>query len=135
MTGAVKQFTRKFTAENAAASPGHAEGCCRALNKARRAHPERLQNGAPPGELDAKLQDTLDAYRDYVNSVHPARGLPRVEHLRFPQSRMPQAVTDTADQFLEQVQQLTETLAQGSALDCDDRRRPPLPPLIGKEAG
>lgn len=74
------------------------------------AHIENAQKSASR-ELDAELKNTLDAYRDYVNQFTQ-----RVDYLSSnisdSLSRMPRAVADTSDQFLDQVQQLTETLAK-----------------------
>lgn len=108
MTGAVNEFTRKFAAENAAASQAMQQAA-QSLNEAG-AHIENAQKSASR-ELDAELKNTLDAYRDYVNQFTQ-----RVDYLSSnisdSLSRMPRAVADTSDQFLDQVQQLTETLAK-----------------------
>ena len=108
MTGAVNEFTRKFAAENAAASQAMQQAA-QSLNEAG-AHIESAQKSASR-ELDAELKNTLDAYRDYVNQFTQ-----RVDYLSSniseSLSRMPRAVADTSDQFLEQVQRLTETLAK-----------------------
>ena len=61
--------------------------------------------------MDDELKATLEAYREYVNQFTQ-----RVDYLATSisdsLSRMPRAVGETSDQFLDQMDRLTQALEQ-----------------------
>ena len=119
MTGAVSAFSRKFAEENAAASQAmqKASGELRAAA----GHLESVQRAASQATQE-ELRGTLDAYREYVNQFTQ-----RVDYLAAnigdSLSKLPRAVSQTSDQFLDQVDQLIRTLdqAQRALNDAVDR--------------
>ena len=119
MTGAVKQFGEKFSADNAAATQAMQKAAAD-LNQAG-AQIQAVQSGAVKA-IEKEIQDTLDAYRDYVNQFTQ-----RVDYLASGITEslkgMPQAVNDTADEFLAQVDRLSAAMeqAQRALEDAIDR--------------
>ena len=119
MTGAVKQFGEKFSADNAAATQAMQKAAAD-LNQAG-AQIQAVQNGAVKA-IEKEIQDTLDAYRDYVNQFTQ-----RVDYLASGITEslkgMPQAVNYTADEFLAQVDRLSAAMeqAQRALEDAIDR--------------
>lgn len=119
MTGAVNAFAQRFSEENAAASQSmqKAAGELRAASE----HMENVQKNATHA-IDEELRNTLDAYREYVNQFTQ-----RVDYLASSisdsLSQMPRAVGETSDQFLDQMDRLTQTLeqAQRALNDAVDR--------------
>lgn len=106
MTTTINTFTRRFVEDNAKAT--------QAMQKASDdlketgAHLEAIQANTSKAFQD-ELRGTLDAYRDYVNQFTK-----RVDYLSTSisdsLSKMPRAVGETSDQFLDQVDRLTQTL-------------------------
>ena len=81
------------------------------------AHVEKLHLQANQS-IDEELSSMLDAYRDYVNQFTQ-----RVDylstHIAGSLEQMPEAVSDTNERFLDQMDRLTDTLAQAqSALEA-----------------
>lgn len=119
MTSAVDGFARRFAEENAAASQAM-QRAAGELTKAG-AHIESAQKSAAKS-LDDELKTTLEAYREYVNQFTQ-----RVDYLATnisdSLSRMPRAVGETSDQFLDQMDRLTRALeqAQRGLNDAVDR--------------
>lgn len=118
MNATVAGFTSRFAAENAAASQAmqKASGELRTVA----GHLENVQKQTSEAMQD-ELRTTLDAYRDYVNQFTQ-----RVDYLASSisdaLSRLPRAVGETSDQFLDQMEQLTRVLEQaqralGDAVD------------------
>ena len=108
MTTAVKQFGARFNEDNAAA----AQAMQKAAGDLKQAGAQiqAVQTGAVKA-IEAEISNTLDAYRDYVNQFTQ-----RVDYLasESPESLsgMPQAVNDTADEFLARVDRLSRTMEQ-----------------------
>ena len=108
MTTAVKQFGARFNEDNAAA----AQAMQKAAGDLKQAGAQiqAVQTGAVKA-IEAEISNTLDAYRDYVNQFTQ-----RVDYLASgiteSLSGMPQAVNDTADEFLAQVDRLSKTMEQ-----------------------
>lgn len=119
MTHSVDNLAKKFADENAAA--GQAMQKASAELREAAAHIEGVQKSASAA-LQEELQGTLEAYRDYVNQFTQ-----RVDYLAGSisdsLSKLPRAVGETSDQFLDQVDQLTRTLdqAQRALNDAVDR--------------
>lgn len=119
MTSAVGAFTQRFAEENAAASQAmqKAAGELREAGAAM----ESIQKNATRA-IDEELKSTLEAYREYVNQFTQ-----RVDYLASnisdSLSKMPRAVGETSEQFLDQVDRLTNTLdqAQRALNDAVDR--------------
>ena len=119
MTNAVSGFTHRFSEENAAASQSmqKASGELRAAAS----HIENVQK-ATSKAMQAELRGTLDAYREYVNQFTQ-----RVDYLATgisdSLSKLPRAVGQTSNQFLDQVDQLIRALdqAQRALNDAVDR--------------
>ncbi len=120
MSGAVKQFGEKFNADTANAS--------QAMQKASEdlrhagAQIQSVQTGAMKA-IEKEVQETLDAYRDYVNQFtqrvdYLASGI--TESLK----EMPRAVNETADEFLAQVDRLTATMEEAQRTLESVNRRP-----------
>lgn len=109
MTSAVNNFTRRFAEENANASSSMLKAA--ADLRASGAHIESIHLQATKS-LDNELTSTLDAYREYVNQFTQ-----RVDYLASNISsalnQMPDSVADTSNRFLDQVDNLTETLNKG----------------------
>ena len=108
MTEAVNDFSRRFAAENAAASQAMQQASENLT--AAGEHIENIQLNVSRA-MEQELKDTLDAYREYVNQFTQ-----RVDYLAAGISdslgQMPRAVAETSDAFLDQVDRLTHTLAQ-----------------------
>ena len=108
MTASVEGFARKFADEGAAAgqSMHMAAGELREAS----AHIERAQREAAAAMQD-ELQATLESYREYVNQFTQ-----RVDYLAAnisdSLSNLPRAVSQTSDQFLDQMDRLNASLAQ-----------------------
>ena len=108
MTTAVKQFGARFNEDNAAA----AQAMQKAAGDLKQAGAQiqAVQTGAVKA-IEAEISNTLDAYRDYVNQFTQ-----RVDYLASgiteSLSGMPQAVNDTADEFLARVDRLSRTMEQ-----------------------
>jgi len=119
MNSTVAGFTRRFADENAAA----AQAMQKASGELRAAagHIENVQKNASAA-MQEELRGTLDSYREYVNQFTQ-----RVDYLAGSisdsLSKLPRAVGQTSDQFLDQVDQLTRTLdqAQRALNDAVDR--------------
>ena len=119
MTNAVNSFTKRFSEANAAAS----EAMQKAAGDLRDAgaHLENIHKGAAKS-IEEELKLTLDSYREYVNQFTQ-----RVDYLASSISGalngMPQAVADTSDQFLDQIDAMTRALdqAQRALNDAVDR--------------
>ena len=130
MTSAVDGFARRFAEENAAASQAM-QRAAGELTKAG-AHIESAQKSAAKS-LDDELKTTLEAYREYVNQFTQ-----RVDYLATnisdSLSRMPRAVGETSDQFLDQMDRLTRGAGAGAAR-AQRRRRPPLCELTARREG
>lgn len=107
MTTAVKQFGARFNEDNAAAQA--MQKAAGDLKQAG-AQIQAVQTGAVKA-IEAEISNTLDAYRDYVNQFTQ-----RVDYLASgiteSLSGMPQAVNDTADEFLARVDRLSRTMEQ-----------------------
>lgn len=108
MTASLESYTRKLSAEGADMT----DGVLRAAAELRETgaelsviHRECVDN------INHEMKITLDAYQDYVN-----RFTQRVDYLAAGISRslegMPEAVGNTANAMLDQVDRLNDTLAQ-----------------------
>jgi len=108
MTNTVNGFTRRFSEENAAAAQAMQKASVE-LREAS-AHFENIQQSAVKA-MENELKSTLESYQDYVNQFTQ-----RVDYLASgiseSLSQMPKAVGETADQFLDQVDRLTQVLEQ-----------------------
>ena len=119
MTNSVNGFARKFAEENAAAAQSMQKASGELRTAA--AHMESVQRSTSDA-LQEELRATLDAYREYVNQFTQ-----RVDYLAAnisdSLSKLPRAVGETSDQFLDQVDQLTRALdqAQRALYDAADR--------------
>lgn len=108
MTTAVNNVAKRFADENVKAN----EAMQRTVGELRAAgeHIENIHKGATKA-IEEELKITLDSYREYVNQFTQ-----RVDFLASSISeslgRMPGAVAQTSDQFLDQVDALTHTLEQ-----------------------
>ena len=119
VTGAVNLFSRRFADENAVAvqSMKDASGEMRAVAE----NLEKIQKNTSRA-FQEELRGTLEAYREYVNQFTQ-----RVDYLAAgisdSLSKLPRAVSETSDQFLDQVDRLTRTLeqAQQALADSVDR--------------
>ena len=119
MTNAVNSFTKRFSEANTAAS----EAMQKAAGDLRDAgaHLENIHKGATKS-IEEELKLTLESYREYVNQFTQ-----RVDYLASSisgaLSGMPQAVADTSDQFLDQIDAMTRALdqAQRALNDAVDR--------------
>ncbi len=119
MTNSVSGFARKFADENAAASQAMQNAS--AELRAAAGHIEGVQKKTSAA-MQEELRGTLESYREYVNQFTQ-----RVDYLASnisdSLSKLPRAVGQTSDQFLDQVDQLTRTLdqAQRALNDAVDR--------------
>ena len=118
MTGAVNGFVKRFSEENAAASQAMQKAAGE-LTRAS-AHIESAQKGAAKS-MDDELKATLEAYREYVNQFTQ-----RVDYLATSISdslSRSRPVGETSDQFLDQMDRLTQALeqAQRGLNDAVDR--------------
>ena len=108
MTAAMSSFARKFNDESAGATTALQKAATDLRTSA--AHIENVHIQANK-TLEAELSNTLDAYRDYVNQFTQ-----RVDYLASNISgsleQMPDAVNETSNRFLDQMDRLTDTLAQ-----------------------
>lgn len=119
MTGTINNFTRRFVEENAKATTAMQK----ASDDLRQtgAHLQAIQQNTSKA-FEEELRGTLDSYREYVNQFTK-----RVDYLAGSisdsLSKMPRAVGETADQFLDQVDRLSQTLdqAQRALNDAVDR--------------
>ena len=111
MTGAVNAFTKKFAEENTAASQAMTAAAADLRDAG--AQLANTQKSAMKA-LDQEFKDTMDAYREYVNQFTE-----RVDYLAAgisdSLSTLPRAVGETSDQFLDQVDRLTQTMEQAQA--------------------
>ena len=114
MTSAINGFTRRFAEENASAATAMLQASADL-----RASGQNIENihKEATAALNKELADTLDSYREYVNQFTQ-----RVDYLASGISEslemLPKSVSDASDQFLDQVDRLTDTLAQAQhALD------------------
>lgn len=119
MNATVSAFSRRFAEDSANAS--------KALEKASgdlRAAAGSIENvqKSTSAAMQEELRGTLDSYREYVNQFTQ-----RVDYLAGSisdsLSKLPRAVGQTSDQFLDQIDQLTRTLdqAQRALNDAVDR--------------
>ena len=119
MTNTVNSFTSRFAEENARASQAMQKAAGEL--KEAGANLEAIQKNTSQA-FEEELTGTLDAYRDYVNQFTQ-----RVDYLATnisdSLSKLPRAVSDTSDQFLDEVDRLTQTLnmAQRSLNDAVKR--------------
>ena len=108
MTNAVNAFTRRFGEEHAAAAAAMEKASADLRDAAARVGGAQQEANKA---IEAELANTLDAYRDYVNQFTQ-----RVDYLASSISdslgQMPGAVTQTSNQFLDQMDRLTDSLAQ-----------------------
>ena len=108
MTAAINGFSRKFNDESAGATTALQKAATDLRTSA--AHIENVHLEANKA-LEAELSSTLDAYRDYVNQFTQ-----RVDYFASGISsaleQMPDAVTETSNRFLDQMDRLTDTLSQ-----------------------
>ena len=115
MTGSVDAFTTRFAEENAAASAAMQKAAAELRDAG--ADISQSQRDAAQA-MEAELKETLNDYRDYVEQFTK-----RVDYLSSSisesLSQMPQAVADTSDQFLDQVDRLTQTLEQAQQMIAD----------------
>lgn len=119
MTAAVDAYAKRFAEDNAAA----AQAMQKAAGDLREAGAriEGVQHSAAKA-LDDELKTTLEAYREYVNQFTQ-----RVDYLATSisdsLSKMPRAVGETSEQFLDQMDRLTQALdqAQRGLNDAVDR--------------
>lgn len=119
MTSSVNALAQKFADENTAAGQNMQKVAAELRDAS--AHIERAQKDAAAA-MQEELQGTLESYREYVNQFTQ-----RVDYLAAnisdSLSKLPRAVSQTSDAFLDQVDQLTRTLdqAQRALNDAVDR--------------
>ena len=108
MNSSLNGFTKRVAEDSANASTGMLKAAAelRATGETMREIHKDCTDA-----ITAELKMTLDSYQDYVNQFTQ-----RVDYLAGSisdsLSHMPQAVNDTSNQFLDQVDRLTDTLAQ-----------------------
>ena len=108
MTQAVNDFAKRFAEQSGAASEAM-QRASKNLNDAA----GRIENAHVQGKrsIEEELSTTLDSYRDYVNQFTK-----RVDYLSSSISaalaQMPEAVNETNNRFLDQMDRLTDTLVQ-----------------------
>ena len=119
MTASMSRFAERMASENATASAAMqsaASELSAAGDKLAQIHTQAAKS------VGDELNTTLDAYRDYVNQFTQ-----RVDYLAAKISgaleQMPEAVSETNNRFLDQMDSLTETLdqAQRALNDAVDR--------------
>ena len=119
MNSSLNNFTKRVTEDSANASTGMLKAA--AELRATGEHIKEIHKDCTDA-ITAELKMTLDSYQDYVNQFTQ-----RVDYLAGSisdsLSHMPQAVNDTSNQFLDQVDGLTRTLdqAQQALNDAVDR--------------
>ena len=108
MNSSLNGFTKRISEESANASTGMLKAAAelRATGETMREIHKDCTDA-----ITAELKMTLDSYQDYVNQFTQ-----RVDYLAGSisdsLSHMPQAVSDTSNQFLDQVDRLSDTLMQ-----------------------
>ncbi len=108
MTAAMERFTQRFAEDNAEATGG----MCKAAAELREAGSqlESIHRDCTSAVTE-ELKMTLDAYQDYVNQFTQ-----RVDYLAGSISdslaKLPHAVNAASNQFLDQVDRLTDSLVQ-----------------------
>lgn len=119
MTGSVNVFAKRLADESTASAHAMQKATDGLQDAA--AHIEDIQRKTSAA-MQQELQGTLESYREYVNQFTQ-----RVDYLANSisdsLSKLPRAVGETSDQFLDQVDQLTRTLedAQRALNDAVDR--------------
>jgi len=119
MTGSVNTFAKRIAEENAASAQAMQRATDGLMDAA--AHIEGVQRKTSAA-MQQELQGTLESYREYVNQFTQ-----RVDYLATnisdSLSKLPRAVGETSNQFLDQVDQLTRALedAQRALNDAVDR--------------
>ena len=108
MNASLNSFTKRVAEDSANASTGMLKAAAelRATGETMREIHKDCTDA-----ITAELKMTLDSYQDYVNQFTQ-----RVDYLAGSisdsLSHMPQAVSDTSNQFLDQVDRLSDTLMQ-----------------------
>ena len=119
MTGSVNVAVKRLADESTASAQAMQKATGGLRDAA--AHIENIEKNTAAA-MHQELQGTLESYRDYVNQFTQ-----RVDYLAASisdsLSKLPKAVGQTSDQFLDQVDQLTRTLedAQRALNDAVDR--------------
>ena len=108
MNSSLNSFTKRISEDSANASTGMLKAA--AELRATGEHMREIHKDCTDA-ITAELKMTLDSYQDYVNQFTQ-----RVDYLASnisdSLSHMPQAVSDTSNQFLDQVDRLSDTLMQ-----------------------
>ena len=108
MNSSLNSFTKRISEDSANASTGMLKAA--AELRATGEHIKEIHKDCTDA-ITAELKMTLDSYQDYVNQFTQ-----RVDYLAGSisdsLSHMPQAVSDTSNQFLDQVDRLSDSMVQ-----------------------